>query len=488
MPKWNRKGLNALKKILEDYKARGEKPNWSSIARDPNLQGATGIEGEIPDRRSISLAATKLERLLAPKSKKMPKFVADFEATEGEKLRARYQKRAGIKTRDKAKSTMILGWRILDKKDPAGWSLENFRDLKVHPAMRVRKTHMSLKKSQDPVMVASRLSADEKAELPQISFDRMTDLRFIMRAIGKKDWEDEPEFSTKKLKRKGEKRTQWLQGSQVIGMAKEFPTADTLVLFALAIETGARVSSLVLTKASDVMSPMAQKDGVLSMTEPKVSERVDRLVTGGMVALLTDYIETFDLTGSALLFRWNKQKYSQLIKQVGKKVAKEQKIGFAVTAHILKHTFVSLAGSKGVSLGAISEQTGTDPQTLRDFYYHKPTASQKRDLYGVETEIKNTWLAFLEELHAVVRDRFEAIKGKGVLVDGIQPLEVIREKMTGKKGRAFSLLAQYRLAHSETAPIGLRQKAVSTIRGLTPDQKQSLQEKLAEQGESFAEP
>jgi len=65
-----------------------------------------------------------------PPSKTKPKYVEEFEESEGYKLlKERYEKRVSSTTFSERVSHIMTAWKRLDKKDPISWTEEDYRKI-----------------------------------------------------------------------------------------------------------------------------------------------------------------------------------------------------------------------------------------------------------------------------------------------------------------------------------------------------------------------
>lgn len=485
----DRKYLLILKNHAEIAIKQGRNLSHSGIARDPELRGATGREGQ-PTRQWVSEymgsrdpheALAFIERLLAPKAKVKkvePKYVEKFAETTGSKKLVAYVQllnkgRGRSYPLSKGQSTLRKAWRILDQTEPEAWGEEQFKQLWQAPQFRDPETGM-------------------------INIHRAADLKLFMRSIGKEAM-TQKDFFTMVIRIKGKHKEAYLTTDNVFTLIPQIPHADALVLFALALETGGRFSSLELVETSHLRSPSMAR-GWLQMEEPKLRGKglaqVSRRLSPMMVNLLNDYSAFYKIEGR--LFRWGQAKYNALFKKLGKKhlgiyetKTKDPKTGKTVisgwnlTSHNFKHTMVTLAGAHGVGLGTISRQVHTDPSTLEQFYQFVEEATITRDLYGiVEEGAKITWLDFLKELHEKVRAQYEAIKHKGVLVNGIVTEE--EKAKRGLKRKGINPLMLYGRLHSQKVAHHLREDAYRKLKSLPKQELEALKRAVEARGQSFS--
>ena len=68
--------------------------------------------------------------------------------------------------------------------------------------------------------------------------------------------------------------------------------------------------------------------------------------------------------------------------------------------HIFKHTFVTQGAFHDLSMESISEQTGTNPNTLRDFYVGVKERKLRHELLGEELDVLpyHEWVKTFEPL------------------------------------------------------------------------------------------
>jgi hypothetical protein len=170
------------------------------------------------------------------------------------------------------------------------------------------------------------------------------------------------------------------------------------------------------------------------MFEPKVKQYVLRKFNGCTLELLKRFVRDFDIGGQQRLFSRSIRDYNVELKEAGKVVG----IDFKVTTHTgMKHTFVSQSSAHGVSLEVVSEQCGTDPQTIREFYLGGIVEKMDAELLGRKVMVE-TWNQYVEKLHPQYLEKYEAVKGGMAKVNGIakEPRRVKAEK--AKVKRAFS--------------------------------------------------
>lgn len=315
-----------------------------------------------------------------------PKYIEEFEASDTVQAM-----REAYKGRSMLEGIIRVGresWRALGKKDPLSWTEEDFLALLKHPAFI------------DP-------------QTGKIQFNNMTFLRAWMNHIKRFDLLQRPEFNTKGLKRpKGRRKAHYLKSEdEIIRVIQYVERPDTLLFIRAGIESGGRYSSSTLIRPQDI----DQTQNIIYMYEPKVKQYVERLFAKETIQALRQFIIDYNLKPDERLFKRAMYLYNKEMREAGDKA----QLGFPFTTHTLKHTFVSLASAHGVSLEIVSDQTGTDAQTLREFYLAINPAKKRHELLGEPLEYK-TWGQLIKELDPYYRQRYSEIKGNYVKVNGIQ--------------------------------------------------------------------
>jgi hypothetical protein len=245
-----------------------------------------------------------------------------------------------------------------------------------------------------------------------------------MKAIKRHDLLDK--FPTKK-RPKGAKRAWYLEDNEVLAVVKGIQEPDTLLLFYLGITSGGRVSSLIKVRPEQIL----YEQKVINMYEPKRKEYVPRFFQPETLNLLRQYIIDFGFKGNEKIFRWSEATYNDRLKKAGERVGLTKK----VTTHIMKHTFVSQASKRGVSLDTVSEQTGTEPQTLKDYYMAINIKKMRAELLGEKYEVE-PFGAWVKSLHPYFEKRYRELRDKAVLVNGIRLIEKPKAKKKPKPKKA----------------------------------------------------
>ena len=312
-----------------------------------------------------------------PPLKTLPKYVDDCLQSEGYKLLLeKYGHRRFFNS--KLKPTTIEAFNILENKDPISWDKDDFDKLWKHPQLQDQQTEW-------------------------IGFSKACQLRNVMRAIGKADLLED--FQTKKRKA-GTKRHWYLVEEDIIPIINKIYEVDTLLMLYEGIDTGARFSGLVTTQPDKIN----HKESILQIWEPKVKEWVDKDIPKCLLDLIEQYINDFDIKEKERFYRKSYSVYLRRLKSAGKRAG----VKHNVTTHILKHTFVTQALNRGVSLEVAALQCGTNPQTLQDYYLGVNRERRRHELIGEEykTIPFPEWIA---NLHPYFVKRYEEIKDNCIM-------------------------------------------------------------------------
>jgi len=308
---------------------------------------------------------TILKKYPKKPSRTVPRYFEDWEKT-GKFFLEKHKGR--IKSWKKHYKVGLIAWKnVLNRKDPMLWDIEDFRKL-----WRYEKFIDSM--------------------TGKIRFTIAVSLKLWMRTIGRHDLDKLDEFSTRGLKRpKGRRKMWFLEDEDIKKMIQSCDRRDVLVFARLGMESGARASSLLLIKPEHIN----YERNIILMYEPKVKDYVPRFFNQCTMLFLKQYIQDYSIQPDQLLFPSydTVNKYLRLFGEAAS-------LPKGVSTHILKHTFVSQASYHGVSLEIVSEQTGTDPATLLQYYAGIKEEKVRHELLGEKMERKkfNEWVNDLDNL------------------------------------------------------------------------------------------
>ena len=299
--------------------------------------------------------------------KTLPKYVFEWEETEGNKMFIeKYQGR--LRVFEQYVRFGMKAWLLLGKKDPVSWDIEDFQQIW---------------KAEEFKDKTSKKMAFENAVL----------CRKWMRALGKTDFCTLEDFETKHLKQPKGGRKQWfLEDDEIIRLIEATEEKALLVGFVLSTLGGGRASSLMKrtrVKDSKGIRPMdvdAQNCGIL-MFEPKRQEYILRLFHPRALELLKKYVEEKKIAPNEPIFP-SYGVMRELLKSTASRANISKISSTRGSWHITKHTFVSQGAYHGLSLEVISEQTGTDPKTLMDYYAGIKEKKMRLELLGEKVDIE----------------------------------------------------------------------------------------------------
>jgi len=332
----------------------------------------------------------------------IPKYVEEWKESQTVKDfeencdRLIAQKKLSDSSKSRYMYAGLQAWRILGKKDPISWTEEDYRTCWEHPDLRDTETGL-------------------------ISFHHAIGLRQWMVHCKMLDLPKMDYFSTKGLKRKkGRKLAHWISTEQdFINVINNIERPDTLMMFNIGIQCGARFSSLRLIKVADIM----YATNSILMYEPKVKETEERVFLEETLQNLKLYVYHMGYEGKHRIFTARLHEINDDLKQAGKKA----RIPFDLTTHVgMKHTFVSFASNHGVSLEVVSLQTGTDPNTLMQYYAGVGKGKIRHELLGEKLE-EPDYHETMKRLQPIIAQRYEEIK------DAIAATKTVTVEIDGKK-------------------------------------------------------
>lgn len=299
-------------------------------------------------------------------SKTLPKYVFQWEETAGNTLFAeKYQSRLKPVTYRRIVLHGLRAWLYLDKKDPISWNVEDY----------------------------SRIwNAEQFKDLRSGKIRFLTALSFRkwMRGMGSSDLCALEEFTTKGLKiHKGARKQWFLEDDEIERIIEAIDRKDLLVAFVLSVFSGGRASSVMPTENGEGVRPMdidERNCGIL-MFEPKRQEYVLRLFHPKILELVKAYIQHCEVKLDEPLFI-GYSAMRKLLKETARKAAVSKVANMRGTWHITKHTFVSQGAYHGLSLEVLSEQTGTDANTLLEWYAGIKEKKLRKELFGEQIDIE----------------------------------------------------------------------------------------------------
>jgi len=317
--------------------------------------------------------------------KTLPKYVFQWEETAGNQMFIeKYQGR--IRCFRRYVFQGLKAWLLLDKKDPVSWDIEDFRKL------------WNAEKFRDSMT-------------GKIAFLNAVIFRKWMRAIGKGELCDLEEFETKGLKRQKGMRKQWyLEDDEIKRLIEAMDRPALLVSFTVALLSGGRVSSIVKSDKAKGIRPMdidEQNCGIL-MFEPKTKEYVLRLFHAKAIELVKRYVMTYGIKPNEPLFA-DDSTMRLYLKRASLKAGVSKIADMRGAWHITKHTFVTQGVYHGLSIEVVSEQAGTDPKTLLDFYAGMKEKKLRAELLGEKVEIEPFHLWALRVIIEPAIKRYERL-------------------------------------------------------------------------------
>ena len=213
--------------------------------------------------------------------------------------------------------------------------------------------------------------------------------------MGKHDLLQLEEFATRGLKRPKSRKSWCLEDPNLTGLIKTTKHHYLLLIEEIGVKSGGRISSILGIRPLDCNF----EKNIISMFEEKVQEYRERILDAGCMARVKRYIEDYQIAPDKHLF----PSYSTVRKAL-KNVAKEANIpqlaSMRGATHIFKHTFVTQGAFHDLSMESISEQTGTNPNTIRDFYMGIKEKKLRHELLGEKLDVLpyHEWVKTFEPL------------------------------------------------------------------------------------------
>jgi integrase len=185
-------------------------------------------------------------------------------------------------------------------------------------------------------------------------------------------------------------RRQWfLDDDEIKRLIEAMDRPELLVSFTIALLSGGRVSSIVKSELSKGIRPIDvdEKNSAILMFEPKLNKYVPRLFHPKAVELVKRYINDFHIKPNESLFLDDSTMRLHL-KRISMKARVSKIANMQGAWHITKHTFVTQGVYHGLSIEVVSDQAGTDPKTLLDFYAGMKEKKLRAELLGEKSNIE----------------------------------------------------------------------------------------------------
>jgi len=317
-----------------------------------------------------------LDKYPEPPSKTKPKYVAEFEESEGYKLlKQRYENRVGSTTFSKRTRHIMTAWKLLSKKDPISWTEEDY--------LKIWNTPQFIKKD--------------------IGFYEIyaSSFHLMMKLTNNHDLLSKEEFKGYKLPT-GKKKEWFLREPEIKETATKHTKPDCLLFEFAGIVWGARASAMLGVKVKDI----SFYDYSIQLFEPKMKKKANPYVSKypplALFRLLRRYVEDFNLKPEDSLFPRSYTYYNKALRTVGGQANLKKKL----STHILKHTFVSQGHRHGLSRETIIEMTGTEDQTIKKFYLNVDEKKIRHETQGRELETKPFWKWIDEDIAPIFEQRY----------------------------------------------------------------------------------
>lgn len=405
----------------------------TSILRKETIEQFVNANGyEIAKTQGITAAATAsnlsrptvyaiLQKYPQQPKRTVPQYIKDFDNTEGAKLFLS-KNRNRIKTWKKCYRLGLRCYLILERKDPLNWTADDYRKL----WMCEKFTDSVTQRTRDTVVFA---------------------LRLWMKAMGKHDLLQLEEFGTRGLKRPKSRKSWCLEDANIAGLIRATKHHYILLIEELGVKSGGRISSILGIRPLDCNF----EKNVILMYEPKVQDYIPRFLDQGCMNRVKQYIEDYQIAPDKHLF----PSYSTVRKAL-KTVAKEANVpqlaSMRGATHIFKHTFVTQGAFHDLSMESISQQTGTNPNTLQDFYVGVKEKKLRHELLGEKLDVLpyHEWVRTFEPLWS---QQYTIILVERKAKAEQQPKNAQNQTV---KSRAINWTAIKRLTENPSTPAPLR--------------------------------
>jgi len=311
-----------------------------------------------------------------------PRYVAEFKETEA------WQKLKDHKYTRDILTVLLKAWRILDKKEPIDWSIEDVSDLRK-PKIKGKNNPLYLPTTKD------------------IKPEYAVNLRRAFKALAL--YHLEKPLENVKKRPVGARRQWFLEAFEIIRLIAGITRLDVLLFVILDLQCGARPSSMIAMKVSDINFPK----NYIQYYESKTQEYVPRFFVPETMSLLKRYISDHRLKPNQKLFHRNQRFYSTQLQAIGKRHNIEKLEITGAGAYLLRHTFATQASEHDVSMEVVMKQGNwKDAKTVLDHYMFVKTSKMMRELLGIEIEKPKNFGEWIRQFVPHWEKRYLQIKKK----------------------------------------------------------------------------
>lgn len=257
---------------------------------------------------------------------------------------------------------LFIAWKLLGQTEPLDWTENDIRSLRK-PTVKGQDNRLYLSLTKD------------------IAPEGATNLRRALHALGLYGLEKPLE---RVPKRPIGVRKQWyLEGNELIKLFQLIRDPELLLFVVLDVQCGARPSSMVAMKVSDIN----WEKNYIHYYESKTKEHVPRFFVKETMSLLKRYVSDMRLKFNQKLFSKTADTYTVQLKGIGKKAKIEKLILKGAGAYVLRHTFATQASEHDVSMEVVMKQGNwKDAKTVLDHYMFVKTSKMRRELLGEVVE------------------------------------------------------------------------------------------------------
>lgn len=285
----------------------------------------------------------------------------------------------------------MRSWLLLDQKTPSKWDKDDY--LKLYKGVWTSEAKMKRWRNWFVLKETGKVR-------PKVA----TLIRYWFMRVFKPDLfarEAKTTFTTKGLKaRAGKHISEYIPPDQMPDVIMRIPHIDTLCLFRIGVECGARMSSLLMIRRRHIMWDRDR----INMYEPKVTTPAVRAFNSCTMRFLKRYRDDFKIKD--YLFVRSNDSYNTDLKKVGKTLG----LPFSLTSHkAIKHTFVTQASYFGAPLEVVSMQSATDAGTLMKYYLGGIDRRVDQYLLGAKPPTIG-YKGFIESLDVHYRKRYDQLK------------------------------------------------------------------------------
>jgi hypothetical protein len=326
----------------------------------------------------------------------VPKKVAEFEETETWNTLKKHKYATQIK------NTLMQAWEMLDRTDPATWTVSQIESLRKE---EINGKHNEL----------------WKTETDDITPEHAVNIRRALKGLKAENAHDKL-LALENVKKGGAgKRKEWyMEAEDIHRLIDEIRDLDVLTYLRIGLECGGRPISLA-GKTDSRGRPFPHE---LRLTVDKINKPRHAILRWEnkkkvwakakfqdcTLDFLDKYIKDHNISPDGDIFAYNQDHYHEKLKSAGIRAGIEMFKKPGTGAYTLRHTFATQGLSHNLSIEGVMQSGGWDTSDVIMAYY-AGLKEEKMDLefLDIKPDVTHTWKSWISQFDQHFKDQYQKI-------------------------------------------------------------------------------